>query len=405
MGRQRKKLNKGLAVFCAVFFFIVGALAGVLLKSIVLYDPGYEIPEKVTPVTSVSAGELDVNQIKNEDVSVHFMELGNKYTGDCTFIKVGDVEILIDAGSRASSVEPIYNYIWPYIDAGNDVLEYVIVTHAHQDHYAGFATDNSLFDLLEIETIIKFSKTNQKPTSKLYSTFINELNAEILSGTTVVTALDCYNNENGGQRIYDLGAGIGKNITLQILYQKYYKEEASSENDYSVCVMLNQEDSNDTEDGTRRYLFTGDLENQGESSLIAAYEEEYKTEFPKIDLYKAGHHGSKTSSSNKLLDHIQPKVVVVCACCGSTEYTTKNENTFPTQAFINRVSKWTDAVYVTTLCVDYKNGSFTSMNGHIVISFSSGYTRVKVSCANNTTKLKDTEWFKTNRTCPQAWSN
>ena len=34
------------------------------------------------------------------EMSINFLELGNKYTGDCTYIKAGDTDILIDAGSR-----------------------------------------------------------------------------------------------------------------------------------------------------------------------------------------------------------------------------------------------------------------------------------------------------------------
>ena len=70
--------------------------------------------------------------------SVHFLELGNKYTGDCTYIKYGDVDILIDCGSRANSVGAVSSYLNRYVT--DNTLEYVIVTHAHRDHYAGFAT-------------------------------------------------------------------------------------------------------------------------------------------------------------------------------------------------------------------------------------------------------------------------
>ena len=47
---------------------------------------------------------------------------------------------------------------------------------------------------------------------------------------------------------------------------------------------------------------------------------EYKTRhggnlMPEVELYKAGHHGSKTSSSNALLEVIKPKIVCVSKCC------------------------------------------------------------------------------------------
>ena len=68
-----------------------------------------------------------------------FLELGNYYAGDSVYIKAGEVDILIDAGSRASSSTTIHNYIKEYCT--DRKLEYVIATHAHQDHIAGFVGD------------------------------------------------------------------------------------------------------------------------------------------------------------------------------------------------------------------------------------------------------------------------
>lgn len=394
MAKRKKKLNKGLAVFCGTFFLIAGFVLGIVGKSFLFHDSSYVIPEAEKATTHISAGSIDVDVIKEEDLSIHFIELGNKYTGDCTFIKVGDVEILIDAGSRATSVEPIYSYIWPYIDAGDDVLEYVVVTHAHQDHYAGFATNNyedSLFGKLECENIITFSKSNQKPTAKLFSNFNNNVAKEKLAGANVYSVLDFFPNPNQKAVPIDLG----NNVELEFLYHKFYELEAHSENDYSVSCMINQ-DVSPTE--SKHYLFTGDLESEGEISLVNEYKNRTGNNLPHVELYKAGHHGSKTSSSETLLNAIQPEIVCVCACAGSSEYTSKNENQFPTQAFINRVGVWTKNIYVTSLCIDYVKGSFTSMNGNIVVTSSGSASGIY--CSNNTTILKETEWFKNNRTWP-----
>ena len=149
--------------------------------------------------------------------------------------------------------------------------------------------------------------------------------------------------------------------------------------------------------------FTGDLEKDGEESLVAENEPGRKNAgmLSQVELYKAGHHGSKTSSSKALLDVIKPKVVCVCCCAGSSEYTSKNENQFPTQQFIDRVSVHTKQIFVTTLCIDYKSNKFESFNGNIVIC-SNLAEAVSVYCSNNITYLKDTAWFKANRTLPQG---
>ena len=183
--------------------------------------------------------------------------------------------------------------------------------------------------------------------------------------------------------MFDLGDGM----TLTILDSYYYYNRASNENDHSVCTLIS--------DGANNYLFTGDLEEKGEEKLVQM------NDLPHVKLYKAGHHGSKTSSNEVLLRVIQPEIVCVCCCCGSPEYTDTKINQFPTQAFINRVATYTDRVYVTTLCVDYKKGEFTSMNGNIIVRSSKG--TVTVVCSASQTVLKDTEWFRGNRTTPSAW--
>ena len=319
------------------------------------------------------------------DISVHFIELGNKYTGDCTLIKVGDTEVLIDCGSRVDSIKTVSEYINDYVT--DNVLEYVIITHAHQDHYAGFATSekiDSIFDLYECKTIITFAKTNQ--TGTMYQNYLRELNDEIARGATHYTADKCYNNEDGAKRIYDLGKGY----ELEILYNKYYWDDISGENEFSVCCMV--------QGGGKRFLFTGDLEKKGEEALAERYKIDHAplaADF-KVDLYKAGHHGSKTSSNVKFLEVFKPEICCVCCCAGSPEYTKTPENQFPTQDFIDRISVYTDKVYITTLCIDYDKNEFQSFNGNIIVFAND--KGVGVKCSANDLKLKETAWFKANRT-------
>ena len=91
--------------------------------------------------------------------------------------------------------------------------------------------------------------------------------------------------------------------------------------------------------------------------------------------------------------------MAVCCCCGTTEYTSNPANTFPAQAFIDRVSQYTANIYCTTLILDYSakepENQYTSMNGNIVFYTKNG--KLYLYCSNNTTVLKDTEWFKENR--------
>lgn len=394
--------KKFIANFTLILFALIIGLSGGFLGWTYFKLPSNEILESDEKVyiSKNHKTEITLNEgttTSSGDVAVHFLELGNKYTGDCTYIKVGeDIDILIDCGSRTSSIAYVQKYLDNYITNTNEqnekILDYVIVTHAHRDHYAGFATSTkmkSIFDLFDCKNIITFSQTESgKKDTTTYKNFKRELDDEISKGATHYTAKECVDNENGATDTFVLDAV--NNITLQILDTRFYHEASENENNNSVCCMINQ--------GNKNFLFTGDLEGEseedGEHSLIT------RNTLPKVELLKAGHHGSKTSSSeeflNAVLDPTNPAIVCVCCCAGSTEYTSAPENTFPTKEFINRISKYTTLVYVTTLCQDYKNGKFISFNGNITI-ISSNTNALEVKCSNNTTLLKDSTWFKENR--------
>lgn len=392
MAKKKNSLLKN--VITGIFCFIIAAIVSCVGTILFSLPDSYKIPEKVSGNSSISSGLINSSVIENSDLSIHFLELGNKYTGDCVLIKVGDTQILVDGGSKASSVPHITNYVDNYFDEGDNVLDYVIITHAHEDHYAGFATNShteSLFDHYRtngksIGTIITFSNTNKDSSNKMFSNYQRELGEAIISGAKHYTSLECINQSKAGaQKTYDLGNGV----ELNFLYQKFYEEKSTTENNYSVCFEIKQGKD-------KSYLFTGDLEKEGELSLISAESENHLGE---VELYKAGHHGSKTSSCPELLEVIQPKMVVVTCVAGSSEYTSKNENQFPTQEFINNVSIYTNQIYVTSLCINYSANQFTSFNGTIVVC-SNPTSKSQVLCSNNTTILKDTEWFKNNRKLP-----
>ena len=353
-------------ILLCIIFAVAGFIAGFYIK--------YTLDKKAMEGDVYVSGELQI----------HFLELGNYYTGDCTFIDTGMVEVLIDAGSRKSSVETIYNYVNPFCEDGK--IEYVIVTHAHEDHYAGFAAPESVFNRFEIGTIIDFATTKEgKTTDDTYLDYQRELAEAVSNGATHYTAKQCVDETDGAKQTYELT----KNITMTILETEFYTNgDDDNENNNSVCTLISQNDS-------RHFLFTGDLDLEGEESLAEL------NDLPEVDIYKAGHHGSGTSSNNVLLDKIKPKHVGVCCCAGSDEYTKTKDNQFPTQEFIDRIAPHTDKVYVTTLAVDLEANTFTSMNGNIkFISKSKGIT---VECSNNNTLLKDTAWFKANRRTPVAW--
>jgi len=55
----------------------------------------------------------------------------------------------------------------------------------------------------------------------------------------------------------------------------------------------------------QKFLFTGDLEKEGEEKLIQDYPN------LKVDVLKVGHHGSQTSTSDHFIQSIQVKTALI----------------------------------------------------------------------------------------------
>ncbi|MBO5394861.1 MAG: MBL fold metallo-hydrolase [Clostridia bacterium] len=374
--------NKFLATLVAILFVGVGLVGGF----------GYYVFFYNAPTSDeYNPPKLKEEVVVNGDLEIHFMELGNIYTGDSIYIKCGENDILVDAGSRRDSATAIKNYVDQYCTDGT--LEYVIATHADEDHISAFVSTQSrqgIFEYYAVETIIDFPKSDKD--TDIYAKYQEARDLEVSeNGAVHYTALECYNNEGGAKRVIPLS----EDVELEILYNYYYEHDSDDENNYSVCFMINQ--------GSNHYLFTGDLEKEGEAKLVDFYKP--LGGLPKCILYKAGHHGSGTSSSPALMADIDPDYVVVCTCAGTSQYTDNNDTQFPTQEMINNIAPYTDKIYVTTMVDNYvdkadwkSSGTVKSMNGNIVFKVVDGVE--SISCSNNNTILKDTDWFKEHRTWP-----
>ena len=318
-----------------------------------------------------------VNVVEFDDLEINFMMLGNKYAGDSIYIKAGDTDILVDAGSRKSSASTIKEYLLDsssslhsYVSDGK--LEYVIATHADQDHIAAFVgtkdkngNRDGILSSFDIDTIIEFPKTEGSSLYNEYRELVDNLED---NGTKVYTALECFNEENGASRVIQVAAGI----EIEILYNYYYEHETSNENNYSVCFMLRR--------GEEQYLFTGDLENEGKA-------EQYLVEnnnLGEVYFYKMGHHGSKTSSSMELLSVIKPQVVVATCAAFVKEYNVNStDNLFPTKAAIDNLVEigTVKHFYVPTMLSTNEEG-YEPANGHIVVKANSNGTYVECSHSN-----------------------
>ena len=88
--------------------------------------------------------------------------------------------------------------------------------------------------------------------------------------------------------------------------------------------------------GNKKWLFTGDMEEEGERDLLHHYPN------LNVDVLKVGHHGSKTSSTDSFLGAIKPDVAIISA--GRT-----NRFGHPHQDVLERLTQIDAEIYRTDL--------------------------------------------------------
>lgn len=155
------------------------------------------------------------------------MMLGNDKAGDSIYIKAGDTDILIDAGSRKGSSQITLPYMNQYVK--DNKLEYVIMTHGDQDHIEAFP---NILNTYSADTIIYNQYTTK--TTNAYKNTLVAFNKQKNNGANIYYASDCWNNTNGASREYKLST----KVTMSILYNEYYFKTQSDENNYSVCTLF-----------------------------------------------------------------------------------------------------------------------------------------------------------------------
>ena len=202
--------------------------------------------------------------------SFHFLDVGQ---GDSTYIKIGNWDILVDAGPK-SEKEKLLEQLRTF---NIDDFELVIATHPHEDHIGGFV---DIFNNYDIEAFY-MPKVNHN--TKTFEDLIMAVRNEGLQINTIKEGLKLNLGPNGTLTAY---SPIGDSTNL---------------NNYSPILKFTIGDIN--------AILTGDSEKEVEKEVALKYTSDLKA-----DIYKFGHHGSKTSSSKDLLDFVNPTYGVIS--CG-----------------------------------------------------------------------------------------
>lgn len=227
------------------------------------------------------------------EAHVSFLNVG---PGDATFITTDEGHrILYDCGDTGSStVKALYDKIHPLARR----IDLMIVSHGDRDHYGG------CFEVLEHFEVDKVMiNGTRKEEDSLYEEFLHtaDQDAELIPGFR-------------GTEI-DLGSR-----SIQVLHpsSQNWGEQRDKDNENSIVLHL-QSDRQDIG-------LLGDASKATEQDIIK--------EFPDLewDVFQVAHHGSDTSTSQDLLEGVQPEIGVISV-------SRNNQYGHPDEAVIQRLKK------------------------------------------------------------------
>ncbi|CAB1251492.1 ComEC/Rec2 family competence protein [Clostridium sp. HV4-5-A1G] len=195
---------------------------------------------------------------------VHFLGVGQS---DCILIKTDDKNYLIDTGAAYYTKRIIR-----YLDL-NQVksIDGIILTHYHDDHYEG---------------IIKIAQSRK--VCKVYLPDHRNYIQNIMSDKLNKMGVDVEYIKRGWEI---------KNYGCVLKAIGPVRESKTVENNNSIVLQGKV--------NGLQYVFAGDCERSEEEDIL-------KTgELKKCDVLKVPHHGLNTSTTNRFLDRVEPRVAII----------------------------------------------------------------------------------------------
>lgn len=207
-------------------------------------------------------------------LTVSFLDVGQ---GDAILIEgPTGIEMLVDGGKDRSVLRELPRVMGP-LDRSIDV---VIATHPDADHIGG------LPGVLSRYSVGRFFESGKEGESSIYESLVVAVDRERGIEEGVLRT---------GMRIH-----LGGGAYADVLHPENNAPQLSETNGASIMMRLVY--------GETEFMLTGDAPAWAEDRAVRRYGPALQS-----DVLKAGHHGSKTSTSPAFLAAVDPGIVVVSA--------------------------------------------------------------------------------------------
>ncbi|HHV38404.1 MAG TPA: DNA internalization-related competence protein ComEC/Rec2 [Tepidimicrobium sp.] len=208
----------------------------------------------------------------DDGLEIAILDVGQ---GDCILIDYGGYSYLVDTGGSIFGDFDIgKNIVLPYLEKrGIFRLKGVFISHFHGDHCKSLPY---LMDNMRIDNIYIGYKGDGNE-------FYDDILDNAMEKDIPIRLLSKGDRVRLGSNAYMYMVGPDRRLLEHGIYD---------DNDLSMVLLLKC--------GKNSMLFTGDIEEAGEDSLVDYIRD--------VELLKVPHHGSNTSSSERFLDSINPRV-------------------------------------------------------------------------------------------------
>ncbi len=245
-----------------------------------------------------------------EKLDTYILEMNYEF-GDSIFIHSGDFDMLIDAGQPEDGP-----YVNTFIEehCKDKVLDVLVVTHAHADHYGGFE-NGALSSINQIRMIVDYGYSDINGYETVKKSYIKK-------GASYFPVYNCVNGLDGASKLYRFSDDLTLEFidTGQYAVPKSYLTASDNQNDYSVVCRVDF--------GSHSYLYTGDLAGDYENVILGE-------NINDMTVLKLAHHGARSYNSNSVnfLNYVNPDICVVSAAITDEPF----NQAHPTQTIVKRV--------------------------------------------------------------------